>query len=390
VVSGQSVRAGHFVAGERTEVEQSGVTSSRMTRTGTQGKTKEDRKRLGPKPFFSAQKKRAVAQAAMALKRRGVEPSYSEVVAKAPKAILNPDTNEPFTPKYVMQVFKELCFDDDAADPWGHMMPYQKTALPQELIAQRVLWVRKMRALGQTAAWFFKNVIWVDPCATIIPGGARTAFHQGKSRAGKSKRWMSPKSREYSRNLRAAPYADKQKAWGDGKLWWFVVVTRGVVKFEVMGADWGQTGDGMAEFVQKLPGALTKMLGHGTVKPKVIMSDRGPGFYQSSRGVIVDKYRAALRTHGFRPFAGDDGKWQPPDLADLFMHETVAAWVRQYFRKHPVVKNQTLAVNEAAVIAGLKACEKFINEEYDVESLCSSMPRRVEEIRKRRGDRLKY
>ena len=81
--------------------------------------------------------------------------------------------------------------------------------------------------------------------------------------------------------MRGAPYADKQKAWGDGKLWWFVVVTRGVVKFEVMGADWGQTGDGMAEFVQKLPGALTEMLGHGTVKPKVIMSDRGPGFYQA-------------------------------------------------------------------------------------------------------------
>ena len=33
-----------------------------------------------------------------------------------------------------------------------------------------------------------------------------------------------------------------------------------------------------------------------------------------------------------RTFAGEDAKWQPPDLADVFMHETVASWVRQYFK----------------------------------------------------------
>lgn len=120
------------------------------------------------------------------------------------------------------------------------------------------------------------------------------------------------------------------------------------------------------------------------------MSDRGPGFYQSSRGIIVDAYHKALTAHGFRPFAGEDGKWQPPDLADLFMHETVAAWVRRYFRKNPVVKSYDLATNRAAVVAGLNACQRHINKEYDVSGLCSSLPRRITELLAAKGDRLKW
>ena len=354
------------------------------------GKTLGDRKRPGPKPVFTVQKKRAVAEAAMALKRSGIEPSYDDVVLRAPKASLNPETGEPFTSKYIMQVFKSLCYDEDPSDPWGHMMPYQKTALPPELIEQRAVWARKMKELGHTEGWYGRNVIWIDPCATIVPGGPRTAFHQEQSRAGKSKRWMSASSRKYSRNLKAAPYAGKQKQGGDAKIWWFVVLTRGVVHLCVMPDEWEQTGNGIAQFVAKLPAILNNMLGPATPKPRTIMSDRGPGFYQPSRGVIVDAYAAALNTHGFRPFAGDDAKWQPPDLADLLMHETVAAWVRNYFKKNPVRKQRDLNLSKAAVVAALAACGRYINQEYDVKELCSSMPRRLDELARAQGDRLKY
>ena len=132
------------------------------------------------------------------------------------------------------------------------------------------------------------------------------------------------------------------------------------------------------------------MLGAETAKPRTIMSDRGPGLYQSSRGVIVDAYAAALDKNGFRTFAGDDAKWQPPDLADLFMHETVTAWVRRYFRSNPVPKVHDLEANKCAVVAALGACAKHINKEYDVKALCSSMPRRVAELVLAKGDRLKY
>ena len=106
--------------------------------------------------------------------------------------------------------------------------------------------------------------------------------------------------------------------------------------------------------------------------------------------MIVDAYAAALNTHGFRPFAGADAKWQPPDLADLFMHETVAAWVRNYFKKNPVRKQRDLNLSKAAVVAALAACGRYINQEYDVKELCSSMPRRLDELARAQGDRLKY
>ena len=118
------------------------------------GKTKEDRKRPGPKPLFNAQKKRAVAMSAMALERRGIEPSYRAVVAHTPNASLNPQTGQPFTQKYLMEVFRTMCYDDDPLDPWDHMLPYQKTALSPELIADRLVWLRKMLALGYPANWF--------------------------------------------------------------------------------------------------------------------------------------------------------------------------------------------------------------------------------------------
>eukprot|EP00973_Karenia_brevis_P087057 12073116-Karenia_brevis.AAC.1 len=72
-----------------------------------------------------------------------------------------------------------------------------------------------MLAQGHSASWYRRNIIWVDPCSTIIPGTRRTAFQQGVSKKGKSKRWLSKLSKKYTRNLRAAPYADKQKQWGD-------------------------------------------------------------------------------------------------------------------------------------------------------------------------------
>ena len=72
------------------------------------------------------------------------------------------------------------------------------------------------------------------------------------------------------------------------------------------------------------------------------------------------------------------------------MHETVAAWVRRDFRKYPVVKSSNATANKAAAVQGLAACEKYINKEYDVRSLCSSMPRRVRELIASDGDRLHY
>ena len=92
-----------------------------------------------------------------------------------------------------------------------------------------------------------------------------------------------------------------------------------------MGPDWQQTGVGMAEFVDRFPTALRNILGAGEALLRVIASDRGLGFYQSSTGHICKAYAEALNKHNFRPFATEDASHQPPDVPDVLPHETGSA-----------------------------------------------------------------
>ena len=354
------------------------------------GKTTEGARKRGPKPRFTITKQRAVAKCAMALKEGGVEPTVAEVVARCPAAALNPGTGESFCTKLIVEVFKTRCYDSDPSHPWQHQYPLQKTALSEALIDARFAWARKMVSLQHSGAWYHRSCVWLDPCSSIVPGEPRATFDQNQASYGKSKRWMSKDSRVYSRNLRASPYGGKQNSWGSKRVWWFVIVTRGVVHFEIMPDTWQQTGEGMAELVARLPKILDRMLGPNVAKPRVIISDRGPGLYHASTGGIVQVYAAALKRYGFRPFAGEDASWQPPDLADLFMHETVAGWARKIFKKRPLLKVNNLQRNYDNFVDALQECEDHINENYDVDGLCRSLPSRLAELKKVKGDRLSH
>ena len=118
----------------------------------------------------------------------------------------------------------------------------------------------------------------------------------------------------------------KQKAKGDTKVWWGIVVSRDKVKWHFLNEAWEPTAHYVALLVNELPGILNKMFGKDTAKPRVLFTDRGPGLFVGSTGIITDAYKEAVRKNGFRTFAGDDASWQPGDLSELFMHETVAAW----------------------------------------------------------------
>ena len=269
-------------------------------------------------------------------------PLVRNAILRAPKATVNPQTGKPFTPTYIRQVFRSLCYGDDPADPWDHQLPHQKTALPDELMQNRAAWAEQTQESSHTPAWYARNCIWIDPCSTIIPGSRQTAFHQRKSRKGKGKRWLSTASKQYPKNLPGVPYAKKQQQWGDGKAWWFIALTRGAVRLVPMGRDLEQTGDGMATFIYRLPGILRKMCGASAPLPRLVFSDRGPGFHQAPNGTIIEAYSTAVRATKLKAFAGPDASWQPPDLADLLMHETVAAWVRRYCIAHPIFKGPDL------------------------------------------------
>ena len=169
-----------------------------------------------------------------------------------------------------------------------------------------------------------------------------------------------------------------------------MVLARGVVRLKVMDDAWKQTGNGMAVFVDGLNGLLDDMLGTDAPKPRVCFTDRGPGLYNSLTGQIVHAYRNSLIANGFRPFAGEDGTWQPPDLADFFLHETVVAWVRKWFKKHPFKAVEDIENNYQLFLSRMRECERHINANYDVDGLSHSVVKRLLKLEEKGGARLKY
>lgn len=268
------------------------------------GKVSDNAAKRGPKIKFTLKKQRAVANSAMALKNAGIEPTVPKVVAQCPAAALNPSTGEPFSPNLILDVFRSLCYDLDPEHPWKFVTPYQKTALPSAAIQARFTWAQHMKRMKRKSGWYHQNCIWMDPCNTVIPAAKRTIFDQDQAAKGRHKRWMSQDTRKYSRNLKASSYAGKQKQWADKRAWWILMLAKGRVILQLMPIDWEQTGPGIADVIDELPQWLRTHFGSQCRLPKVLITDRGPGFYQASSGTIVAAYKEALARNGFKAFAG--------------------------------------------------------------------------------------
>ena len=290
----------------------------------------------------------------------------------------------------VKQIWAGACYDEGALEPWGHLAPLSKTALSPEMQRLRHEWSIAQLRLDRPPHWYYRHCVWVDPNHTILTIDPRSVFDAQQASYGRNKpRWISPDARMSSRNLRSSPYAEKQARHGDRKVWWHLVLTRGVVHFEVMGAGWRQTGRGQADFIDRLDARLPELLGEGTPLPRVVVSDRGPGFYNSN-GSIVAEYRAALRRHGFHAYAGDDARGQPADVPDALLHERAAAWVKTYMRRRPIPKTGSLDSKEAVLRERLRECAAHINARHDVVGLCHAFPKRLKELRRAKGARLRH
>ena len=61
-----------------------------------------------------------------------------------------------------------------------------------------------------------------------------------------------------------------------------------------------------------------------------------------------------------------------------------AAWASNYFKNHPLKDESLETIKER-----LSACEAYCNT-CDVSALTHSLPRRVAELKAKKGDRLKY
>jgi hypothetical protein len=225
------------------------------------GKGKDEQvNRPGPKRKFNGQNRQCIKRAAEAMKAEGLEPTVDAVRERATKATVNPDTGEFYDKKLILDVFKNDCYDPGARHPWGHLTPISKAALSPTQILARFQYSKDELELGHDAAWYHRNCVWVDPNFTILTDEPRAIFDEKQATKGKQKkRWCSPDKRYSSRNLRASSYAVKQTRYGDRKVWWHTVVSRGVVHFEVMGADWDQM-TGQPEFIDRLERILHRTL----------------------------------------------------------------------------------------------------------------------------------
>ena len=100
-----------------------------------------------------------------------------------------------------------------------------------------------------------------------------------------------------------------------------MVLSRGVVQVEAMPAEWKLDGDGLALFVERLPGVLRKMLGREARLPRNVFTDCGTGMY-IPKGFVVAKYNAAIDANDFHLYWGNDAQRQSPDMDDILLHET--------------------------------------------------------------------
>ena len=158
-----------------------------------------------------------------------------------------------------------------------------------------------------------------------------------------------------------------------------------------MPKEFTQTGAGMAMMVERLEPALKSMVGKNKALPRIVFTDRGPGFYQGSTGHIVKKYQDALKRHGFRPYAGADASAQPADIPDCLPHETAVAWARNFMKKRPMSKQGGVEKMAKRLPYLLDSAADHINKNYDVKGLCSgTFMARLRELKDGKGERLPH
>lgn len=348
---------------------------------------KHDGKPRGPKPQLTPTKRHSIARSAMTAKRhRRQEPCVDAVWEACPRAALNESTGQPFSANTIRKVFNKDCYDFDPVCPWKFQRPLQKVALPESIKQHRHSMAQHILSLKHKLGWWTQNVVWIDPCSTVLPGSQNQYDKMRQAWKG-YKSYISDDAKLYSPNLSGSATALKQKTWEGTRVNWVIVLARGVVHVEKMPEDWHVNGDGLAFFVRQLPAVLRGMLGAETPLPRVLFTDRGTGMY-TSRGYIVEKYRQAVDDMGFRAFWGEDARVQSPDMGDILLHETAVAWFRKRMQKE---RPATAPWQETPQAWDRRARRvvQHINENFDVASLCRQFPQRLRAVVDSGGERLR-
>ena len=339
----------------------------------------------GMPPALTGQAKGAIARAAMALKREGLEPTFSLVVAKCPKASLNPTTGATVDKKRIYDTMREKCFDESEEQPWKHRARLSKTILTETEESRRLAWGHFIQALGHTDYFYKHWLVWTDICNSILPRTLKRSTQQAQARKG-GKGWISEGSQTKAANLRGPKEALKQSSWDSLRYWWAPVLVRGKVHVELLGENFpGETPEGAAVLVQKVRAAINIRCRVGD-QPKTLFVDRGRGFYATANGKIEQQFADALREHGLKAFMGADASRQPGSLQELMLHETVVAWVRRRLALTCPKKPWEESVEHYE--DRLRQAFQYVNEHYDVEGLSQEFPGRVQSLIDASGGKL--
>ena len=341
---------------------------------------------FGPDPALTGQAKNAIAQAAMAMKKRKVEPTYANILAACPQAVINPDTGKPVGKKRIYDVFRELCYDEDPEHPWSHRARFSKKALTDVQKEKRLECGYAIQELRHTAKWYFEKVVYTDICNSILPKSETKAEEQVLARkAGKG--WLSEGCQMSSRSLRGGKESIKMNSWDTERIWWAPILACGKLHVEVLPDNFpGEEPVGAPMLVQRVRAALNiRFQGGGLPAPTVMWTDRGKGFFHGN-GKITTEFQAALEENDLKHFWKDDAAIQPGQLQEVHLHETAVSWIR--YQLTLSTPNNAWKETREQYTSRLKACCAEINKSYDVDSLCRALPRRIEALIDSEGDRI--
>ena len=165
-------------------------------------------------------------------------------------------------------------------------------------------------------------------------------------------------------------------------------MVRGKLHVDLLPEDFpGESAEGAAIMVGQLPRAVQARFPNSP-KPKIIMTDRGRGFFNPGTGHITPEYDAALKAHGLRAFQGQSAADQPGSLSEVLLHETAVSWLRLLLSRS--LPKEPWKETREQFGTRLREAASLANKCYDVDGLCRRFPCRIEDLIDRQGDRLRY
>ena len=144
-----------------------------------------------------------------------------------------------------------------------------------------------------------------------------------------------------------------------------------------------ETPEDAAQLVAKVRSVLNIRF-QGRTQPTTFFTDKGCGFFHVN-GKITDDYKQALEDHklkAYYPLKSD----QPGNLQEVLFHETVVSWVRA--REAVTLPKEPWKETPEEFAARFRDICRYINQEYDVNGVCKSFPRRVQMVVDAEGDRI--